>query len=89
MQVLHSESQSTNKGESSEEGTNNRDYLLNMEQLTISKSHSSSEYQQNSMKADLTKVSKMKPKQLHSPPSPTAFVLGDEDLRITGEKKHE
>ena len=49
--------------ESSEEGTNNGDYLLNMEKLTITKSNNSSDQKENSMNV---KQPKNKPKLAHS-----------------------
>ena len=68
--------------ESSEEGTNNGDYLLNIEKLTITKSNNSSDQKENSMNV---KEPKNKPKLAHSP-SPTVFKMENEDLRITDSK---
>jgi len=68
--------------ESSEEGTNNGDYLLNMGKLTITKSNNSTDLKENSINI---KDVKNKPKLAHSP-SPTVFKLENEDLRITDKK---
>ena len=78
IQILHSESQSTNMNDNSSDGIVTGDYLLNMEKLTITKSHTSYEERGNS-----NDIKESKAKMVYSH-SPTHFKLENEDLRITG-----